>query len=88
MKSKLKRIFLVCLTTFTLFSFSNCGILVSHEDLCGEDLKNYDNCFTILLVADPACGQGVGTCLPAFVQLAKTLCASRMKTEGCRAHRN
>ncbi|EMJ99741.1 hypothetical protein AB3N61_00275 [Leptospira sp. WS58.C1] len=88
MKSKVRTFFLVCFSTILLYSFSDCGILVNHEDLCSDDLKSYDDCFTILLIADPACGQGTGTCLPAYVQLAKTLCASRMKLEGCRAHRN
>ncbi|PKA17688.1 hypothetical protein [Leptospira haakeii] len=88
MKSKIRAIFLICFSAILLYSFSDCGLLVSHEDLCAEDLKDYDNCFAMLLIADPACGQGTGTCLPGYVQLSKAICASRMKVKGCRAHRN
>lgn len=74
------------LLSFVLFS--NCGILVNHEDLCADDLKKYDECFTLMLAVDPGCGQGVGTCTPAYVQLSKTFCDSRMSMKGCRAHRD
>lgn len=88
MKSKIRALFLVCYSAILLYSFSDCGLLVNHEDLCAEDLKDYDNCFALLLIVDPACGQGTGTCLPGYVQLSKAVCASRMKVKGCRAHRN
>ncbi len=66
----------------------DCGLLIDHEDLCAPDLKNYDECFTLMLAVDPGCGQGVGTCTLAYVQLSKTVCDNRMKIKGCRAHRN
>ncbi|EPG73878.1 hypothetical protein LEP1GSC058_3352 [Leptospira fainei serovar Hurstbridge str. BUT 6] len=61
---------------------------MSNEQLCGNDLKKYDECYTLLLVANPGCGQGVGACTAGYIELAKTICADRMKLQSCRAHRN
>ncbi|TGK12556.1 hypothetical protein EHO60_05220 [Leptospira fletcheri] len=67
---------------------TDCNALVSNEQLCGKDLKNYDHCLSILLLTDPACGQGIGTCTIGHVELAKSICGDRMKLQGCRAHRD
>ncbi|TGK07116.1 hypothetical protein EHO59_03130 [Leptospira semungkisensis] len=80
-----KFFFLLFSLTLGMFAISNCNLLVNHDDLCAKDLKNYDECFTLLLATDAGCGQGVGVCTPAYVQLAKTICDNRMKVQGCRA---
>ncbi|EQA46158.1 hypothetical protein LEP1GSC050_3342 [Leptospira broomii serovar Hurstbridge str. 5399] len=80
--------FFLTLTLLSFFPLVNCNLLVSNEQLCASDLKNYDECYTLLLISSPACGQGVGTCTIGYIELAKTICAGRMKLQSCRAHRD
>lgn len=76
------------LSLILLTGISNCNLLVSSEQMCANDLKEYDNCFPTLLLVYPGCvDPSLNTCGIAVVEVAKDICRSRMKNDSCRAHR-
>ncbi|RHX92130.1 hypothetical protein DLM75_02615 [Leptospira stimsonii] len=83
-----KKILIGFLSLFLLTSILNCNLLVSNEQICAQDMKEFDNCFPTLLLVYPGCvDPSLNTCGIAVVEVAKDICRSRMKNDSCRAHR-
>ncbi|RHX87722.1 hypothetical protein DLM78_01655 [Leptospira stimsonii] len=83
-----KKILVGFLSLFLLTSILNCNLLVSNEQICAQDMKEFDNCFPTLLLVYPGCvDPSLNTCGIAVVEVAKDICRSRMKNDSCRAHR-
>ncbi|TGK11071.1 hypothetical protein EHO98_21245 [Leptospira stimsonii] len=83
-----KKILAGFLSLFLLTSILNCNLLVSNEQICAQDMKEFDNCFPTLLLVYPGCvDPSLNTCGIAVVEVAKDICRSRMKNDSCRAHR-
>ncbi|PJZ71035.1 hypothetical protein CH373_00440 [Leptospira perolatii] len=91
MKHSIRIIFL-CAFLFGAGLLSSCNLITPNEALCQADLKNYDECFTILLITNPDCVSvpvaAPNTCGPSAVQTAKEICHSRIKFKSCRAYRD
>ncbi|MDV6234067.1 hypothetical protein CH379_000260 [Leptospira ellisii] len=83
-----KRILNVLFATALLFETTSCNLLVSSQQMCADDIKEFDKCYPILLLVYPGCTDANSTtCGIAVVEVAKEICRSRMKEDSCRAHR-
>lgn len=83
-----QKLIFVLLSFILITGISDCNLLVSSEQQCAKDMKEYDTCFPTLLLVYPGCvDPSLNTCGVAVVEVAKDICRSRMKNDSCRAHR-
>ncbi|AOP35809.1 hypothetical protein A0128_00270 [Leptospira tipperaryensis] len=83
-----KKILSSLISLILLIGIWDCNLLVSSEQVCAKDMKEFDNCFPTLLLVYPGCvDPSLNTCGIAIVEVAKDICRSKMKNDSCRAHR-
>ncbi|TGK28052.1 hypothetical protein EHQ12_13590 [Leptospira gomenensis] len=83
-----RRIFSVLFAIALLLEITNCNLLVSSQQMCADDIKEFDKCYPTLLLVYPGCTDANSTtCGIAVVELAKEICRSKMKEDSCRSHR-